>query len=121
MKKVVMTVIFLVLAGLVMYSDNSWATSCHGTEPFWSADIKNDQIVLNEIEKKTVLHYSQATAAEGMKPEFLKVFSDKRGPVAVLISASCNNGMSDEMFPQQFVLFLGNKTLFGCCGKPIAQ
>lgn len=104
----------------VLFSFNALALNCHGTEPFWSAEITDTQVKLDEFGDKSVLPITSKTGAAGFMSDFLQVFSSMNGPVAIVTSNKCNDSMSDFEFPHEVILFTGSTTLYGCCGEGVS-
>lgn len=109
----------LTLTTLALFNAQALALDCRGTEPFWAATLTNSALTLEfPGEKVAPLPITSTKGASGMSEDFLKVYKDERGPVAVLQSQECSDGMSDHIFPQEVILFTGSQTLYGCCGQP---
>ena len=110
---------FLVVL-LIFQSGHAFALSCHGTEPFWKADILKNTIKLTRLGGR-VESFSivKSEGAVGMKEEFLKsYFSSGARPVATVIRRECNDAMADYTYPQEIIIYTGRDTLYGCCGDP---
>jgi uncharacterized membrane protein len=101
------------------------ATSCHGTEPFWSIAIDSKSVKYESAggEKKTIENRG-AIAAAGTSPEFAALYQGKTAEDAnrflnVIIQRAgaegCSDGMSDESFPFSVSVLSGNELLIGCC------
>ena len=117
--------LFSILASIFLLSGNALAVSCHGTEPFWGAEVTKDKIVLNmvgfEADAPKTLAVSSVSGAAGYTASFLKVYSNQGKKVAVMTSNKCDNGMSDHIFPNQIIIFNGAETLYGCCGEGVVD
>ncbi|MES2768341.1 MAG: hypothetical protein V4596_04280 [Bdellovibrionota bacterium] len=112
----------LAAIAVALISQNSFALECHGTEPFWGATLTEDNLSLQtvDIEGVTETKITKVAGAAGMVEEFLQVYSNEDGPVAVVRKTdSCSNGMSDETFPQEIIILSGDTNLYGCCGEPL--
>lgn len=117
------------LIALILFAGISQAQAetinCHGTEPFWGAIITSDKLSLEGVtdEENVSIDITGVSAAAGYSTDFVKAFSNMNGPVATVISKTCDDSMSDFDYPQQVVIYLGSKVLYGCCGKgvPIEQ
>ncbi|MCO5144448.1 MAG: hypothetical protein M9962_15320 [Oligoflexia bacterium] len=108
-----------VLLVSIFMSANAMAAnfSCHGTEPFWGAKVSSETIELNgpDYENPAKIVVTSVSGASGMVDSFLRVYSNKNGPIAIITSNKCDNGMSDETFPHEIILFTDSETLYGCC------
>ena len=106
----------------IFCSTNAFAMSCAGTEPFWGAEISSDKIVLEGpgYETPLALPVTSVSGAWGFTADFLKVYSNDNGQVAVMTSNKCSDSMSDFEFPNEIIIFTGTGTLYGCCGKGVA-
>ncbi len=113
--------LLLVTFGLIM-SSPALAIECHGTEPFWGALVNENKISLKSI-AEDMKHFdvTKTYGAAGHTEEFIKIYADERGPLAVIKANKCDNGMSEDIFPKQIVLFSGSQTLYGCCGEPLPR
>ncbi len=113
------SLVFGVLASL--FSLNALAIDCHGTEPFWAAEVADDKVVLEGpgYEPALTLPVTNVSGAAGYTASFLQVFSNNNGQVAMVTSNECNNGMSDHIFPNEVYIFTGSTTLYGCCGEGV--
>ncbi len=96
---------------------NSFALDCHGTEPFFKAQVSSSLFTLENDGVKDSQPITKVSTAVGTQESFLQVFSNDAGPVAVVKSAECNNGMSDEIFPKEVIIFSKGNVFYGCCGK----
>lgn len=112
----------IAILAVAFFSQNSFALDCHGTEPFWAANLTQEQVKLVDpvVQKETLLPVTRISRAAGYTEEFLSVYSNGSTPVATVRKTdSCNNGMSEETYPQEVILFNGEETLYGCCGEPL--
>ena len=108
----------LLLIIIFSFNSASAALSCFGTEPFWSAKVSDEAVILKLWDDKQTLIVSDVSAPAGMpniEIGHIRILSDKRGPLAVLTANSCSDGMSDEDYPKEIILFSGSTTLYGCC------
>ena len=112
MKLIIVTASFL-------FSLNAAAIDCHGTEPFWGAEISDQKVVLEGpgYEPSLTLPVNSVSGAAGFTADFLKVYSNDNGQVAVVTSNKCSDSMSDFIFPNEVIIFTGSTTLYGCCGE----
>ncbi|MAF79242.1 MAG: hypothetical protein CME60_13860 [Halobacteriovoraceae bacterium] len=116
--KIMKKMILLVIAA--MFSLNTMALSCHGTEPFWGAEITKDLVSLDFIgEGIKEIPITEVHEAAGFVSGFVTTFSSGGKPVAVTTSNKCNNSMSDHIFPKEVIIFLGETVLYGCCGEGV--
>lgn len=111
----------LMIILVLIMSNPSFAEEirCHGTEPFWGATIKKEKLVFRGIPNTKVTPITGVSGASGYNASFLQLFSNESGPVAVVIARTCSDSMSDFDFPQQVVIFDGENTYYGCCGKGV--
>ncbi len=105
-----------------LLTSNAQALNCSGTEPFWGATVSDDKIVLEGpgYETPYSIAVTGVTSAIGISADFLKVYSNDNGQVAVVTGNKCTDGMSDFEFPNEIILFTGSGTLYGCCGEGVA-
>lgn len=107
--------VFLFLSGMLM-SASAFALECHGTEPFWGAWVTDEKVEFSFTDEKvSVFPVTKVEAAMGMSVDYMSIYSDARGPLAVVTTRECNNGMSDEIFPKEVLIFTGRGVLSGCC------
>ncbi len=113
---------FLLFFFVACFSTAAFAVNCAGTEPFWGAQILTDKIVLEGpgYEVPMALPVTSVSGASGLTADFLKVYSNDNGQVAVITSNKCTDGMSDYEFPNEIIIFTGTETLYGCCGEGVA-
>lgn len=104
-------------------SEDTSALNCHGTEPFWGATLTEENVALEGpgFETPVSLPVTSVTGAAGYLADFLKVYSNQNGPVAIVTSNKCSDGMSDFTYPREVILFSGSATLYGCCGEGIEE
>lgn len=99
-----------------LFSLNALALNCHGTEPFWSADLSTDKIVFDNFGDVETFPVSEIDSAFGYTASFLQIYKNNRGPVAIVTTNKCSDGMSDFEYPNEIILFTGTGTFYGCCG-----
>lgn len=117
------------IALIVLFAGISQAQAetlnCHGNEPFWGATISSDKLILEMADGKgpreTVV--TGVDGAAGYSENFVQVFKNLNGPVATVITSTCDDSMGDFDYPQQIVIYNGDLVLYGCCGegKPIEE
>lgn len=110
----------LLILTTTFIASQSFALDCAGTEPFWGATLSSDKIEVTDVvmeESITVMPVTEISGAHGYTSEFLQVYSNQNGPVAIVTSNSCNDGMSDFTYPKEVIIFTGTGTLYGCCGE----
>ncbi len=107
--------VFMILG--LTFSSSAFALNCHGTEPFWGATVSSTEITLEDpvLENKKVSVVQKVEAASGFTAEYMSIYSDNRGPLAIVMTRECNNGMSDDIFPKEIILFTDSGVLSGCC------
>ncbi len=113
-----MKIIFAILACLTV-SSQAFAISCHGTEPFWGAEVSKQQVVVEMPgdQGPQTIPVNAIGAAAGFTSDYVQVYKNDNGPAAVVIGNKCTDGMSDFTFPQEVIIFTGTTTLYGCCGE----
>lgn len=107
---------------LLSLNSKSYAMDCHGTEPFWGAKVTTQKILVDSYDEKTEFQVASVSAPMGMLNEdegLVRIYSDERGPLATVISHECNDGMSDNIYPKEILIFTSEGTRYGCCGIPI--
>jgi uncharacterized membrane protein len=101
------------------------ATSCHGTEPFWSIAIDAKTVKYEDAGglKRTIENRGPIAAA-GTSAEFAALYQGKTSEdpdrfLNVVITRAgaegCSDGMSDDVFPFNVSVLSGNELLIGCC------
>jgi len=98
------------------FCQSAFALDCFGTEPFWSAEVSTEIISLEIDRSQSAFQVTHISGARGYTEDFVKIFSNSQGPVAVIKAANCNDGMSDNEFEKEILLFTPAGTLYGCCG-----
>ena len=97
---------------------------CHGTEPFWNATVNSAEIKVNGsgFEPGISFAVSRTEDAVGYQTGFLTTYFSEKDletgastPLAVLTTNKCNDGMQDEIFPHEIILFAANRVYYGCC------
>jgi len=96
---------------------------CHGTEPYWSLDIKDKAVSLSEMgQQKIALDRACSTNAEGMSKDFMRIYRSHIGKdnkcVVILIKDNpegCTDGMSDKVYGHDAIVILPSKIFVGCC------
>ena len=112
---------------LLVASQQSFATTCMGTEPFWIAQVSEQTIDVNlwgSPESAVSLSITSSGKAYGLPESVLKSYFNDHRPVATLTSAQCSDGMSDRIYPQTAIIYLNDThILYGCCGQgePIVE
>jgi uncharacterized membrane protein len=84
-----------------------------GTEPFWSVQIRSNQINLARPDQSTLMVGNGGVSIEGGKG----VWRAKAGPdqlVVTLEARPCSDGMSDRAYPWTATVTLGAAALKGC-------
>ena len=111
--------VFLFVA---LFSGQAMALSCHGTEPFWGAEISPEKVIFIDpiLESEKTIDLVSKEAPAGFSDSFMQIYTNANGPVAVVTSNKCSDGMSDFVYPNELILFTDNGTLYGCCGEGVA-
>lgn len=108
--------VFLVVALFSMHASASFR--CIGTEPFWNATLTEEVVNVNTMEGVQYHNQiSEVSGAAGYVASYIQVFSNLRGPVAVVKQAKCSDGMSDKEYDYEAIIFTDLVTLYGCCRK----
>lgn len=92
-----------------------------GTEPFWSVTVNRNGIVYSspEVSKRTY-PYVAPIKAEGRPIDVVRVYRLNGQPNGTLIikkTDSCSDGMSDNVYPYEAILILGNQVMEGCAER----
>ena len=113
----------LVTAISFLFSANALAMNCRGTEPGWIAKISDGEIVLEGqgYPAPKTLSVNSVSSAEGSSVDLLAIYSNNNGPVAAMKTIECNDGMSDDNFPKEIIIFTGTAVLHGCCGDALSS
>ena len=113
----------MALLAFPLMSQSALALNCFGTEPFWGAEISEHKLTLREMgEEATIsIPLTSTSGVAGYTEDFVRIYANMNGPVAVVTSTPCNDGMSDYIYPQQIVLFTGAYNLYGCCGQGVPE
>ncbi len=117
-----MKIILTILACLTV-SSQAFAISCHGTEPFWGAEVSGQKVVVEMPgdQDAQAIPVNSVGDAAGFTSDYVQVYKNDNGPAAVVIGNKCTDGMSDFTYPQEVIIFTGTATLYGCCGKGVMQ
>ena len=109
---------FALACAFFLVSTQAFAINCHGTEPFWGAEITSDQVVYESPDLTEPMTYSITSvgAAAGYVSDFIQIYQNNNGPVAIVKNQTCSDGMSDFDYPKEVIIFTGTATLYGCCG-----
>lgn len=112
-----MKTVFTVLT-LAMFSLPTFAAEikCIGTEPFWSATVKNGILKYNDpIQEKPVsLKVLSIKNAEGFSPNNIQVIKTKFTRLS-LVRGECSDGMSDNIYSHHAIYEKDDVVLGGCC------
>ena len=99
----------------IICTANASSYQCFGTEPFWSLESYQSSFTFELMgERKQQYHYDQAVAPQGMQKDFISIFIKKDTPLAIIQQSTCNDGMSDNTYTHQVILFL-DQNYYGCC------
>lgn len=106
----------LTIIALLFSFQSAAAIHCFGTEPFWNATLSADSVDVNMMSGEQYNNeIAQVTGALGYQDSFMQVFSNLRGPVAIVKQGECSDGMSDRKFGLEAIIFTDLETLYGCC------
>ena len=105
------------------YADNTPAGGfiARGTEPFWSVTVTRDEIVFSSpTTDEQKYPFSEPMTASGRPADLVQVYPLEGTPDGFLIlrqDNACNDRMSDNVYPYNATLILGNEVLEGCAEK----
>ncbi len=91
--------------------------SCFGTEPFWSASIKGNQVTLNMLgtDEVRATKIESVKNANGTGHNFAFVIETDKNMSLNIIQGQCSDGMSDNVYSHQILLNDNGNVFFGCC------
>ncbi|MDB9340573.1 MULTISPECIES: COG3650 family protein [Cyanophyceae] len=93
-----------------------------GTEPFWSVDVSQTEIVYSSLgtDEKLTFPYVSPLSADGRTPDTVRVYrlGDKDNTMLIIRKAdNCSDGMSDNLYPYSALFIRGDMVLEGCANK----
>lgn len=92
-----------------------------GTEPFWNVTINSGGIVYSTPEVNNRRYpYTAPITAMGRPADLVRVYRLNGQPSGVLVIKkvnSCSDGMSDNVYPYDATLILGDRVMEGCARK----
>lgn len=88
----------------------------HGTEPFWSVQIRETQISFSTPDSN-VTGPNTGWTGGGDKLTWETLVGDKPLKITLREQAGCSDGMSDLKYPLAAEVVLGDKTFKGCASK----
>ncbi len=89
-----------------------------GTEPFWSAQIREKEIAFNLMDPATnVTGPNNGAAMQDGKAVWETLVGGKPLKLTLVEQAGCSDGMSDLKFPLAAEIVYDGKTLKGCASK----
>ncbi|MFK8138981.1 MAG: hypothetical protein AB8E15_11520 [Bdellovibrionales bacterium] len=102
---------------LSLVSSKIFAIQCVGTEPFWNATVNTEEVVFNAmaLEEPVKMKITKLDGIVGFSTEHAAVYSNNNGPVAIITTESCNDGMSDDDYLKKAIIFTDFNTFMGCC------
>jgi uncharacterized membrane protein len=114
---------FLFASPLAVSAEAKTNFKCHGTEPYWSLDIKDNAVSLSQMgQQKIVLDHVRSTNTEGMNKDFMRIYRSHMGKdnksVVILIKDNpegCTDGMSNKVYGHDAIVILPSKSFVGCC------
>lgn len=112
--------LLLAVIAVSAFAQNTYALNCSGTEPFWTGTLTENNLKVADtvMDKSVDLKITKVEVAAGYTPEFLTIYSNRKGTVAVVRKTdNCTDGMSDMVYPQEIVVLQGKTKLYGCCGE----
>lgn len=108
----------LLVLTLSVFSLSSFAAdiNCGGTEPFWSASVKNGILKYNDptVDKAVSLKVIEVKDAAGYTPGNIQVIKTKFTRLS-LVLGQCNDGMSDEVYSHHAIYEKDGVVFGGCC------
>ncbi|HTN13345.1 MAG TPA: hypothetical protein VL094_00910 [Sphingomonadaceae bacterium] len=88
-----------------------------GTEPFWSADIRKDELTYTTPENLSSGGMKvQVTRADGAESALFTAVVEGQVLRILVIPGACSDGMSDNSYPWTVERTLGEETVQGCAG-----
>ncbi|WP_456057562.1 COG3650 family protein [Aerosakkonema funiforme] len=100
---------------------NSQEFIARGTEPFWNVTVNRRGIVYSTPEVRNRRYpYTAPLAAMGRPADLVRVYRLNGQPSGVLVIKkvnACSDGMSDNVYPYDATLILGNQVMEGCAQK----
>lgn len=117
---------FLSFLGFVCAAYPSFATtgrplSCLGTEPFWSAILDETKATFEGVTNKYTYQVKKVEPPIGMHSDYMKVYHDARGPLAVVKKGDCIDYMSDKTHEFEVTIFTTEGAFRGCCNTGLAK
>lgn len=89
-----------------------------GTEPFWSAQVREKEIAFNMMDPATNLTGpNNGAVMQDGKAVWETVIGGKPLKLTLVEQAGCSDGMSDLKFPLAAEIVHDGKTLRGCASK----
>ncbi|MFB2918173.1 MULTISPECIES: COG3650 family protein [Aerosakkonema] len=92
-----------------------------GTEPFWNVTVNRRGIVYSTPDVRNRRYpYTAPLTAMGRPADLVRVYRLNGQPSGVLVIKkvdSCSDGMSDNVYPYDATLILGNQVLEGCAQR----
>lgn len=91
--------------------------SCRGTEPFWLIEIYRDSIVYLRAGGKKLLYPYRKAQINGDSTCYTtntKVYGKLSSMIIKIVADSCNDGMSDNMYPYMALILRDGEVLHGC-------
>lgn len=92
-----------------------------GTEPFWNVTVSRSGIVYSAPDSNNRRYpYTAPITASGRPADLVRVYRLSGQPNSMLIikkADACSDGMSDNVYPYDATLILGNRVLEGCAQK----
>lgn len=87
-----------------------------GTEPFWSVTIEKGIMRYETPEGRPVI-----VKAPIPRPSFNGLRYETRTMTVDVTRSRCSDGMSDRTYPDSVIVTIGQRTVRGCGGTPIAD
>lgn len=89
-----------------------------GTEPFWSAQVREKEIAFNLMDPATnVTGPNNGAVTQDGKAVWETLVGGKPLKLTLTQQAGCSDGMSDLKFPLAAEIVYGDKTFKGCASK----
>lgn len=89
----------------------------HGTEPFWSIEIANGRA---SFDGPDTPRFSEPIGPRQLRNGQTSTYTGQRVILVVVAGAECNNGMSEQTYPDTTVAIVDGEVYpNGCGGDPL--
>lgn len=91
----------------------------HGTEPFWSIEIANGRASFDGPDSP---RFSEPIGTRQLRNGQTSTYTGQRIILVVVAGAECNNGMSEQTYPDTTVAIVDGEVYpNGCGGDPLPE